>query len=101
MIRTILAGLFLLMTSVPLLADEIRIDSLLTVLHNSKDTIRVNLLLELATEYEYVDHQKAAEFAQNALDESVKIKFSLGEIRSNYELAIISFLRGDRHEACP
>ena len=92
MIRTILTGFFMLMAFPALLADSVRIDSLIATLQNSRDSSKVNVLLELATEYEYVDHQKAVEFAQNALDESVKIKFSRGEIRSNYESSLHYFL---------
>ncbi len=96
--RAILAVTLCLFTAMPVLADADRIDSLSIALTKSEDTLKVNVLLELAAEYEYVDHAKALDFATqaNALAES--INFKTGEVRSQYELAIIHFLKGDKDQ---
>ncbi len=100
MIRTILtfliASFFICFTIV---ADSERIARLEKNLTESNDTSKVHTLLELATEYEYQDHEKAIEYTLEAKSHAEKLGYATGQIRSLYELAIISFLKGDRESA--
>jgi signal transduction histidine kinase/DNA-binding response OmpR family regulator len=99
MSRTVLTLTIFLFVALPLLADADRIDSLSNVLTKTEDTLKVNVLLELAAEYEYVDHEKALDHAEQARTLAKSINFKRGEVRSQYELAIIAFLKGERSEA--
>jgi len=84
-----------------LFADSHKIDSLSSVLPQVKDTSKVNVLLELAAEYEYVDRGKAMQYTKQASELAKAVNFKKGEIRSQYELAILSFLNGNRASALP
>lgn len=97
--RTVLTLTIFLFVALPVLADADRIDSLSIALTKSEDTLKVNVLLELAAEYEYVDHAKALDFATQASTLAESINFKKGEVRSQYELAIIHFLTGQRSQA--
>ena len=96
MIRTLLTVFLIVVSYTFSFADAEKIKNLETKLSGAADTVKVNLLLDLATEYEYIDHKKAMDLANQAITLADQLNFASGEIRAHYEVAIISFLRGDR-----
>lgn len=61
---------------------EKQIDSLQQVLVDTKDTARINVILEIAYQYQRVNTDSCLKYAQQARTESEKIKFYHGEALS-------------------
>ncbi|MFC2133763.1 adenylate/guanylate cyclase domain-containing protein [Bacteroidota bacterium] len=60
-----------------------KIDSLSSVLEQSRDTTRINLLLELANEYKDQNIERSLELAEEALSRSQKLGFIKGNARAH------------------
>ena len=86
--RTLLILLFILINGVSFGQYQPAIDSLKTILRNSKqDTLRALALRELCTEYRNFDLDSSLIFGQQALKLSEQIKFARGQARSYSALA--------------
>src|SRR5689334_22518160 len=77
-----------------------RIDSLLSVLPNANaDTNEVNILNELATEYNIVDPEKGIQYANEALTLSKKLNWQFGEMQANQALSVNYINKNDYPKA--
>lgn len=72
------------------LSQENKIDSLLVSLSNTKeDTLKVEMLLNLANETIWTDARASEKYARQALDISQKSNYTSGKVDSQYTLALI------------
>jgi serine phosphatase RsbU (regulator of sigma subunit) len=72
------------------LQGQAKIDSLMTELHKMKeDTNRVNLLLDIAVEYIYINPDDGIKFCEKAINLSSKLSWRSGEAKCFYNLAIV------------
>ncbi|RYF97243.1 MAG: tetratricopeptide repeat protein, partial [Chitinophagaceae bacterium] len=79
-----------------LCAQQSNLDSLLKAEsgYKKEDTIKLNLLNEIAFFQQYVDPEKGLEFAQRAIDLATKLKDESGLARANYVMGV-DYLRMD------
>ncbi len=77
-----------------------RIDSLLVELPKMKeDSLKVNLLNNLATEYQYINPNEGLKYAKNAISISKKIQWNDGLAKSYNAIAIDYYSLFDNHNA--
>ena len=94
-----LIALILLCCSISLAAQNKRIDSLKRLLATSKDTSRVNILLQLSAESSYNDETAANDYARQAIQLARGLKFTKGEIKGLYQLGSVAMEPGNRDTA--
>lgn len=83
-----------------LISQTHTLDSLVNKLKQSKeDTIKVNLLNDIASEYFNQDTKKAKEYTHEALSLSDKINFKIGKAKSLNSLGILVQKTGDYDSA--
>jgi tetratricopeptide (TPR) repeat protein/DNA-binding CsgD family transcriptional regulator len=90
-----LAMLLGLLFSLETLAQDGKLDSLLKVLPQSRDTTRVNVLNQISKRYWYADPPKAMHYAGEALKLSQSIRFNKGEALAYNNMGIGYYLQND------
>ena len=91
-----LITVILLCCSLSSAAQNKRIDSLKRLLSSSKDTSRVNILLQLSGEFNYSDLIAAREHARQAIRLSRELNFESGQIKGLYQLGSSMMEAGNR-----
>ncbi len=88
---------FLVLISCSLLAQQYKIDSLITVLKTSKqDTSRINTLLQLSRHYSNTgSNEPARQYAQQALQESEKLNYKKGLAGAYNNIGVVYWNKGD------
>ena len=100
-IKIIFTLLIISVSLIKLNAQISEIDSLENLLQNHKeeDSIRVNLLNEIASQYQSVDRDKVYEYTKEADRLSDKINFQEGKIESLNLLGIYYATQGEYQKA--
>ena len=90
--RNLLVAFFVFSTTVALSQQRTTLDSLKSLLRNSKqDTIRALALRDLCVEFRTIDSDSSLLFGQRALDLSKQINFPRGVARAYSSLSFLYF----------
>ncbi len=84
------------------LSDEKKIENLLAKLSKTKiDTIRINILNDLAYENRYVDSKKILDYSKKALSQSLKINYSIGISESYSNIGMFYSIQSNFDKSIP
>tara|TARA_R110000868_G_scaffold320796_4_gene581762 strand:- start:10542 stop:13502 length:2961 start_codon:yes stop_codon:yes gene_type:complete len=89
----------LLIINYGLFAQQSKIDSLNTLVVISRSNPKVEQSLELSAQYNYLNDEKADEYAKQEINLSKELAYKEGEIQSCYVLGQLMYSKGEKNNA--
>ncbi|MBL4705879.1 MAG: tetratricopeptide repeat protein [Flavobacteriales bacterium] len=89
MIRNLIVACFMIMQFQNLVYANTNLDSLVSKISETSDTVKANLLNKISIQCVYLDYDKAKYYGIEALDLSQNLNFGKGEARANHTLGFL------------